>query len=52
MDKERHIGNVLVLRGIIETFWKQRDLQADSGRLSNVKWWDVVDLNTAAPWFI
>jgi hypothetical protein len=52
MDNERHIGNVFVLRSIIETFWKQQDLKADNGRLSNVKWWDVVDLNTAAPWFI
>ncbi|ORY68814.1 fungal-specific transcription factor domain-containing protein [Pseudomassariella vexata] len=52
MDEERHIGNVFVLRNIIESFWKQQDLQVDSGRACNIKWWDVVDLNTVAPWFI
>ncbi|KAI0134653.1 fungal-specific transcription factor domain-containing protein [Xylariales sp. AK1849] len=52
MDDERCIGNVFVLRDIIESFWKQQDIHADSGRFSNVKWWDVVDLNIAAPWFI
>lgn len=52
MDDTRNIGNILVLRNIIETFWKRKDLQADIGRSSDLKWWDVVDLQTAAPWFI
>lgn len=52
MDNERHIGNVFVLRDIIESFWKQQDLQADSGRISHLKWWNVVDLNITAPWCI
>ncbi|KAK8089901.1 hypothetical protein PG997_004862 [Apiospora hydei] len=52
MDKERHIGNYYVLREVIEVYWKQHDLQADSARQSQTKWWDIVDLNTAAPWFI
>ncbi|KAK7969425.1 N-terminal fungal transcription regulatory domain-containing protein [Apiospora saccharicola] len=52
MDKERHIGNYYVLREVIEVYWKQHDLQADSARQSHTKWWDIVDLNTAAPWFI
>ncbi|KAI0012577.1 fungal-specific transcription factor domain-containing protein [Xylariaceae sp. FL0662B] len=52
MDDARRIGNIFVLRNIIESFWKQQDLQADNGRVSNLKWWDVIDLNTAAPWFI
>ncbi|KAK8048747.1 fungal-specific transcription factor domain-containing protein [Apiospora phragmitis] len=52
MDKERHIGNYYVLREVIEVYWKQHDLQADSTRQSQTKWWDIVDLNTAAPWFI
>ncbi|KAI0205838.1 fungal-specific transcription factor domain-containing protein [Astrocystis sublimbata] len=51
MDEERHIGNVFVLRHIIETFWKQQDLQADSGRTGNLKWWDTID-NLSVPWFI
>ncbi|KAI0849290.1 fungal-specific transcription factor domain-containing protein [Daldinia vernicosa] len=52
MDNERHIGNVFVLRDIIESYWKQQDLQADSGRVSNTKWWNVVNLDIAAPWCI
>jgi len=52
MDEERHIGNVFVLRHIIESFWKQQDLQADSGRTGGLKWWDTIDLNLTAPWFI
>ncbi|KAI1850704.1 hypothetical protein JX266_003986 [Neoarthrinium moseri] len=52
MVSERSIGNIYVLRDIIESFWKQQDLQADNGRASSVKWWDLVDLNIAAPWFI
>lgn len=52
MDEERHIGNVFVLRHIIETFWKQQDLQADSGRADSLKWWDTIDLNLTSPWFI
>ncbi|GAP85805.1 putative acriflavine sensitivity control protein acr-2 [Rosellinia necatrix] len=52
MDEERHIGNVFVLRHIIESFWKQQDLQADSGRASSSKWWDVIDLKLSTPWFI
>lgn len=52
MDDERNIGNILVLRNIIETFWKRKDLQADTVRSNDLKWWDVVDLQTAAPWFI
>ncbi|KAI0179333.1 fungal-specific transcription factor domain-containing protein [Hypoxylon sp. FL1284] len=52
MDNKRNIGNVFVLRDIIESFWKQQDLQADSGRISHLKWWNVVNLNTTAPWCI
>lgn len=52
MDDERRIGNVFVLRDIIESFWKQQDLQADSGRVSHSKWWNVVNLNITAPWCI
>lgn len=52
MDEVRRIGNIKVLRNIVESYWKQHDLQADIGRALNLKWWDVVDLNVAAPWFI
>ncbi|KAH9906819.1 fungal-specific transcription factor domain-containing protein [Xylariomycetidae sp. FL2044] len=51
MDARRRIGNVLVLRSIVESFWKQQDLQADNARSQNLKWWDI-DLSIAVPWFI
>ena len=52
MDKARKIGNVFVLRTIIESFWKQQDLQADSEKPKQIKWWELVTFDTAAPWFI
>ncbi|RYP50563.1 hypothetical protein DL768_003959 [Monosporascus sp. mg162] len=52
MENTRNIGNLLVLRNIIESYWNRKDLQADIGRSSDLKWWDVVDLQTSAPWFI
>ena len=53
MDDRRNIGNILVLRAIIESFWKQQDLRADSGQSSSdLQWWDIIDLQTASPWFI
>ncbi|KAI1270167.1 fungal-specific transcription factor domain-containing protein [Xylariaceae sp. FL1019] len=52
MDDRRHIGNVFVLRQIVESFWKQQDIHADTGRAGNLKWWDTLALNLSAPWFI
>ncbi|KAI0473272.1 fungal-specific transcription factor domain-containing protein [Xylariaceae sp. FL0804] len=57
MDEHRRIGNVFVLRDIIESYWKQQDLEADCGGGGRAasggrKWWDALDLNEAAPWFI
>lgn len=52
MDEHRHIGNVFVLRHIIESFWKQQDLQPDSARTGGLKWWDTIDLQLTSPWFI
>ncbi|KAH8671316.1 fungal-specific transcription factor domain-containing protein [Xylariales sp. PMI_506] len=48
----RHIGNIYVLRDIIESIWNQQDLQADNGRSTNVKWWNVIDMDITVPWFI
>ncbi|KAJ1326536.1 fungal specific transcription factor domain-containing protein [Microdochium nivale] len=65
MDERRGIGNVFVLRRIIESFWKQKDLRAGGGgggggggsaaaaaETTRLRWWDVVDLETASPWFV
>lgn len=52
MDQDRKIGNVRVLRNLIENFWKQQDLQADTDRLKPLRWWELMNFDTAAPWFI
>lgn len=52
MDEDRKIGNVFVLRSLIENFWKQQDLQADGDRVRPLRWWELMNFDTAAPWFI
>ncbi|CAN8105089.1 unnamed protein product [Discula destructiva] len=52
MDQDRKIGNVFVLRSLIENFWKQQDLQADGDKLRSLRWWELMNFDTAAPWFI
>ncbi|PSR90869.1 fungal-specific transcription factor domain-domain-containing protein [Coniella lustricola] len=52
MDQDRKIGNVFVLRSLIENFWKQQDLQADTDRTKPLRWWELMNSDTAAPWFI
>lgn len=52
MDADRKIGNVFVLRGLIENYWKQRDLQDDGDRPGGLRWWELLNSGNAAPWFI
>lgn len=52
MGEVRRIGNVNVLREVIETFWKQHDLRIGSGSPDDLSWWNWVDCQTAEPWFI
>lgn len=52
MDKSRSIGNIFVLRILIESFWKQQDLEEDPCRRRHLKWWDTITLEHAGPWFI
>lgn len=52
MDNVRGIGNVHVLRGIVETFWKQHDLSMNIGSSRQVKWWEMANCDKAVPWFI
>ena len=51
MDSARSVGNVYVMRGIIETVWKQHDLCCRENRPREMKWWYLVDSDVAAPWF-
>lgn len=52
MDQNRKIGNVFVIRNIIETSWNKQDLQADVDNNSKFKWWELAALNNSTPWFI
>lgn len=58
MDEARKIGNVFVLRNIIQSLWKQLDLAVgrENGfkESSRLNWSDIlsVNLKTAVPWFI
>lgn len=52
MDEDRNIGNVFVLRSLIENYWKQQDLQADVDKLRPLRWWELMNFDAAAPWFI
>lgn len=52
MDEDRNIGNVFVLRGLIENYWKQLDLAADEEKSRSLNWWELMNFSTAAPWFI
>lgn len=52
MNNVRNIGNIRVMRDLIETCWKHYDLQADSTYSNRMKWWEFVNYETAVPWFI
>jgi hypothetical protein len=61
MDASRGIGNVRVMRGIVEVFWKQVDLRADArgttgrdpqAQLFSLSWADLMNCDIPVPWFI
>lgn len=52
MDQDRKIGNVFVIRNIIQTLWNKEDLQADVDKISNFRWWETAALSSTTPWFI
>ncbi|KAH8691551.1 fungal-specific transcription factor domain-containing protein [Talaromyces proteolyticus] len=58
MDEARKIGNIFVLRDIIQSLWKQQDLAADCKTSGNQPGWSnswdllFLDSKMAVPWFI
>lgn len=52
MDEGRKIGIVFVMWSMIESYWKQQDPHADDDRSKALRWWELINLDTAAPWFI
>lgn len=51
MDHVRSVGNVIVMRRIIEMFWKQNDPRADTHFGQKLDWWHLVNSDVAVPWF-
>lgn len=51
MDKLRNVGNVRVMRTILETIWRQRDLQENSDTIETKQWWLCAESSVAVPWF-
>lgn len=52
MQKERRIGNVEIMRNIIEAVWKQADLHPCQEGKTRVDWKQLVDLEKQIPSFI
>lgn len=53
MDKLRHIGNVLVVRQLIEAHWKQLDLNGSGDKSQGrPRIWQFLNTSSATPWFI
>lgn len=54
MEDVRKIGNIYTMRNMIETFWKNRDLNFDASASAHHRgdWLSLVNLDTAVPWFI
>ncbi|KAH7163547.1 fungal-specific transcription factor domain-containing protein [Dactylonectria estremocensis] len=51
MDEARGIGNIRVMRSLVEAFWMQYDL-AGLGDGAWASWWNQSDAAVAEPWFI
>lgn len=52
MQSERRIRNLEIVRGIIETVWKQMDLAEGNGASKRVDWRKLVDMRKRIPSFI
>lgn len=52
MDSTRNIGNILVLRNIIEQFWKQNDLRGLGCSSRQLNWSHFGRSDIPVPWFV
>lgn len=51
MERTRNVGNIEVMRKLVEFIWKQNDLQADSVKDQQLPWWNSTFSDSAVPWF-
>ncbi|ENH74800.1 hypothetical protein FOC1_g10003155 [Fusarium oxysporum f. sp. cubense race 1] len=52
MDNVRSIGNIKVLRYVIESIWKQQDFRSIGKAGQRVDWLQFVECDVPVPWFI
>ncbi|KAF5254860.1 hypothetical protein FANTH_356 [Fusarium anthophilum] len=52
MENVRSIGNIKVLRDVIEGIWKQQDLRSIGKAGQRVDWLQFVECDVPVPWFI
>ncbi len=51
MDSARNVGNVRVMRTIIQTIWKQQDIREPVNLTRTVPWWLCIESSLPVPWF-
>jgi hypothetical protein len=49
---KRGVGNYQIIKGLIESVWKQFDLRADSKIPTRIDWRDLIDPSSGIPSFI
>jgi hypothetical protein len=52
MSSIRAVGNIGVMRKIVEAFWKRTDLQEAERDGPSLEWWRFYDSDAVAPWFV
>ena len=53
MDEVRNIGNIVVVRRLIESYWKQLDLTGCGDKpQTRPRIWQFLSTSSATPWFI
>ncbi|CAK1356362.1 unnamed protein product [Cercospora beticola] len=51
MDSARNVGNVRIVRNIIQTIWRQQDLRGSADMTGPVPWWLCIESRIPVPWF-
>ncbi|KAK1486382.1 hypothetical protein CCUS01_15153 [Colletotrichum cuscutae] len=51
MDKIRNVGNVRVMRSVIENVWIQQDLRELVDATGTIPWWLCIESDLPVPWF-
>ncbi|KAJ4363984.1 hypothetical protein N0V83_009438 [Neocucurbitaria cava] len=52
MIQKRRIGNYRIIKGLIQTLWKQQDLTADEVIPKKIDWRNLIDPDSCTPSFI